>query len=304
MSFEPDRLLDRRRLKRGVAVWRAIAVVALVAFIVVAIGRFVGGGSVGGDHVVRVWVERLILDDPERDATLRELAEDSDVKALVVRIDSPGGTMAGGEALYLALRHVALRKPVAAVMGSTATSGGYMAALAADHIVARNSTITGSIGVIYQTAEITALLDDLGIETEAIKSAPLKGQPSPLEPLDEAARAASKAVVDDMYELFLDMVIDRRNMARDEALKVADGRIFTGRQALAGGLIDEIGGEHEALEWLSDVRGVEEDLPIRDFDRDDGEGWMGVTSAIRSALLPQRLALDGLMAVWHPSLTR
>lgn len=304
MSFEPDRLLDRRRLKRGVAVWRALAIVALVALIVVAVGRFVGGGTVDRDHVARLWVQRLILDNPERDAELKELAEDSNVKAVIVRVDSPGGTVAGGEALYLALRRIALRKPVVAVMGTTATSGGYMAALAADRIIARNSTITGSIGVIYQTAEITAMLHDLGIRTEAIKSAPLKGQPSPLEPLDEAARAASKAVVDDMYDLFLGMVMERRNMSRDQAEKIADGRIFTGRQALKDGLIDEIGGEQEALKWLTEVRGVEEDLPIRDMDRDEPEGWFGLASTIEGVLSPRRLALDGLLAVWHPSLTR
>jgi protease-4 len=303
MMLDPDRLLDRRRLKRGVALWRALAIVAVIALIVVAIGRFALDGRTGGDHIARLWISGLILDDPARDEILAGIAEDRDVQALVLRINSPGGTMAGSEALFIALRKVAERKPVIAVMGATAASGGYMAALAAERIWARNSTITGSIGVILQTAEISRMLNDLGIRTEAIKSAPLKGAPSPFEPLDEGGRAASQAVVDDMYDLFLDLLAERRGLEPSAAAQLADGRVFTGRQAVANGLVDDIGGEQEALAWLESARGVSSALPLYDVDVDDTEDFIKrFVSSVGGTLLPRRLALDGLLAVWHPGL--
>jgi protease-4 len=163
MSFDPDRLLDRRRLKRGVTAWRAVAIAALVALVVVAVGRFGVDGLRGREHVVRLWVDGIIVEEPEREAALADLADDANVKAVIVRINSPGGTAVGGETLYLNLRRVGVVKPVVAVLGTTATSAGYMVALAADRIFTREATLTGSIGVVFQTAEFTRLLDDLGI---------------------------------------------------------------------------------------------------------------------------------------------
>jgi protease-4 len=305
MKLDPDRMLDRRRLKRGVAVWRALAIAAFIALIVVAIGRFAIDGPAGGNYIARLWVTGLIYDDPGRGELLAEVADDSDIKALVVRINSPGGTMAGSEALFLSLRKVAAQKPVIAVMDATAASGGYMAALAAERIFARNSTVTGSIGVILQTADVTQMLADLGVTTEAIKSAPLKGVPSPLEPLDESGRAASQAVVDDMYDLFVGLLAERRSLAPAAVVELADGRVFTGRQAVANGLVDEIGGEQEALAWLESKRGVSPELPLYDLDTEEAENIVErLVSSVGGAILPRRLMLDGLLAVWHPGLGR
>ena len=305
MKLDPDRMLDRRRLKRGVAVWRALAIAAFIALIVVAIGRFAIDGPAGGNYIARLWVTGLIYDDPGRGELLAEVADDSDIKALVVRINSPGGTMAGSEALFLSLRKVAAQKPVIAVMDATAASGGYMAALAAERIFARNSTVTGSIGVILQTADVTQMLADLGVTTEAIKSAPLKGVPSPLEPLDESGRAASQAVVDDMYDLFVGLLAERRGLAPAAVVELADGRVFTGRQAVANGLVDEIGGEQEALAWLESKRGVSPELPLYDLDTEEAENIVErLVSSVGGAILPRRLMLDGLLAVWHPGLGR
>ena len=142
MMLDPDRLLDRRRLKRGVAVWRALAIVAVIALIVVAIGRFALDGLAGGDYIARLWVSGIIFDDPGRDEALAEIADDNDARALIIRINSPGGTMAGSEALFLSLRKIAAHKPVIAVMGGTAASGGYMAALAAERILAPPDAIS------------------------------------------------------------------------------------------------------------------------------------------------------------------
>ena len=305
MKLDPDRLLDRRRLKRGITLWRVLAILALLALIIITIGCLTGDGPTSGNHIARVWVSGLIYDYPGRDEALGEIASDDDIKAVIVRINSPGGTMAGSEALFLGLREITAKKPVVAVMDATAASGGYMVALAAERVFARNSTITGSIGVILQTADVTKMLTDLGVTTEAIKSAPLKGTPSPFEPLNKAGRAASQAVVDDMYALFVELFAKRRSLKLSEAQAMADGRVFTGRQALASGLIDEIGGEKEARRWLESQRGISSTLRVYDLDLGEREDIVErLVSSVRKSVLPRRLMLDGLLAVWHPGLGR
>ncbi len=300
MAFDPDRLIERRRLKRGVIIWRTLGIVALVALAIVAVGRF-GFDGVPRDHVVRLWLDGIVLDDPKLETALDEIADDSSVKAVIVRIDSPGGTATGGESTYLALRRVAEKKPVVAVMGTTATSAAYMVALAADHLLARISSITGSIGVILQTAELTELLADLGINAEAIKSTPLKAQPSPFEPLTDEARVATKAVIDDTYGMFVDLVAERRRLPREAVLTLADGRIFTGRQAEAAGLIDAIGGEPEARKWLETGAAVSAELPLRELRREGiEEDWLdSLGSRLGEAIVPARLRLDGLVSLWQ-----
>ena len=299
MSFEADMLVDRRRLKRRLSLWRAAAVVALVALIVL----LAGGPRVlsGRDQIARFNVEGVILEDEKRDELLEKLAADDSIKALIVRIDSPGGTVVGGETLYLSLRAVAARKPVAVVMGTTATSAGYMVALGGDMILAHEGTVTGSIGVILQSADVTGLLKKLGVDMEAIKSAPLKATPSPFEPLTQEAREAAKVVIMDMYDMFVSLVAERRNLPRDQVLPLADGRIFTGRQARDVKLIDAIGGETEALVWLETERGVAQGLPVREIKvREDGELLSGAVAALTGkAKLIERLTLDGLVSLWH-----
>ena len=299
MSFDPDRILDRRRLRHGLIFWRTLAILALVVMVIALIARF-GFGGAGDQRVARLWLDDVIIDDPARDDALAAIAKDRRVRALIVRIDSPGGTAAGGESLYHALRRVAEHKPVVAVMGATATSAAYMAALAADRIIARETTVTGSIGVVLQTADITALLESLGIKTEAIKSAPLKAQPSPLEPLSAEARAATQAVIADMYDLFVAMVAERRRLTPEVVRGLADGRVFTGRQAKAARLIDALGGEDEARAWLAETQAIPLTLRIDDIERSDGPGLIGLIGArLRQSLLPPRLRLDGAISVWQ-----
>lgn len=302
---DPDTLVDRRRLKRQISGWRIAAIIAAGAAIAAGVARF--GIFEFRDYVAVLPVRGIIAEDSDRERAIRRAGDDDRIKAILVRIDSPGGTVVGGESLFRQLRSVAKRKPVVAVMGEMAASGGYMVALAADQIIAREGTVTGSIGVIMQTADITGLLAKLGIAAEAIKSAPLKAVPSPLEKLTDAGRQATQRMVDDVYAMFVDMVADRRDLPRDRALELADGRVYTGRQAKAVGLIDQLGGESEAREWLA-TRGVARTLPTRkmDIERED-EFWPGVVHSMVSAVtgktyLSERLTLDGLVAVWHPDL--
>ena len=300
MTLDADHVLERRGFKRRLAFWRVTAVVALVLAIGAAVGRFQGGG----DYVSRLDVDGIILSDRNRDMALADLALDEGAKALIVRIDSPGGTVVGGEILYRSLRAVAEKKPVVAVMGVTATSAGYMAAIGADHIVANSGSLTGSIGVLLQTADVTGLLEKLGVKAETVKSRPLKAQPNPLEPFTPEARAAIRSVVLDLYAMFVDMVSERRAMPRDKALGLADGRVFTGRQALANGLIDALGSEAEARDWLAETHKVPRTLPVKDLKiAHEGEPWRDfVGSVFGKTLLSERLRLDGLISLWQPDL--
>ncbi|MFQ5958543.1 MAG: signal peptide peptidase SppA [Alphaproteobacteria bacterium] len=300
MTHESDILVDRRRLKRGIVLWRVLAVVALVAVVVAVFARF--DDLALRDHVARLSVEGLIVADRAVIEALADVADDPRARALIVRVDSPGGTFVGGESLYRALRRVAEQKPVIAVMGTVATSAGYMTAIAADRVFAHEGTITGSIGVMLQTTDITGLLDKLGVSAEAIKSTPLKATPSPLEPLTDEARAAAKAIIDDMHALFTAMVAERRSLDAERARKLADGRVYSGRQALQYDLVDAIGGETEARAWLAETKGISERLPVRDVEAErPGEEWLpDIDSLTGKMFFSERLILDGLVSVWHP----
>jgi len=300
MALDVDALIDRRRLKRSVTLWRVVAVVLALAVIAVAAARF--GAPLFGAHVARIDVGGVIAHDQERIAAIEAVAENDAAKALLVRIDSPGGTVVGGEALYRALRLVAEKKPVAVVMGTVATSAGYMAALGGDHVVAREGSLTGSIGVIIQTTDITGLLESVGVETEAIKSRPLKAVPNPLEELDERGREATRKVVMDIYDMFVDLVAERRGLNRTAALGLADGRIYTGRQALEAGLVDELGGECEARTWLAEEHSVGRDLRTVDITPGTGisVGAEALIEASGKMLFSELLTLDGLISLWQP----
>jgi len=301
MSLDVDTVVYRRQLKRRLRLWQILGVIAVAIAIAVAVGTTNVAPKIG-DRVARIEVVGVIVDDPARDELLKELTDDESVKAVIVRVNSPGGTVVGGEALYLSLRAVSKKKPVVAVMGELAASAGYMTAIGADYLVARQGTITGSIGVILQTTEFTGLLDKLGIKPEAIKSRPLKAQPSPLEPMSEEGRQATKEVVMDMYDMFVEMVAERRNMAMEKVLQLADGRIYTGRQALSNGLIDAIGGEDVALNWLHNEKGLEADLPVEDSSvRDEFSEIRDLFGSLSGkSLFSETLTLDGLLSLWHP----
>ena len=302
MSLDADAFVERRRMKRGLLFWRLATLAAAVAAVAIGVARF--GAGPFTDHVARIEIDGLILQDPKRDQMLADIAADRHAKALVVTIDSPGGTFIGGETLYKGLRRVAEKKPVVAVMDGIATSGGYMAAIGADYIFAGQGTMTGSIGVIFQTADITGLLDKIGVKPETYKSGPLKAQPNPLEKTSPTAREATQGIVREMFGLFVDMVAERRQIAREKVLAVADGRVVLGQNAKDLGLVDAIGGETEARAWLAENRGVGESLPSRKVsvkrERELLSDLLGDT--LGKALFSERLRLDGALAVWHPSL--
>jgi protease IV len=302
MYQDPSSIIDRRRLKRRLNFWRVFAVLAVVAAIAAGFSRFDDDGF--RDYVARLHIDGLIVSDSDIEEALVQVADDDKALALIVVIDSPGGTVVGGEALYRGIRDVAEKKPVVAVMGNTATSAAYMAALGAEHIIAHAGTVTGSVGVILQTADVTGMLEKLGIKPEIVKSGELKAQPNPMEPFQPAARELTKAVVADLHAMFMEMVRERRNFGAAEMAVLADGRIFSGRQALAAGLIDAIGREKDARAWLTEKHEIDADADIRDaYQPEEDRLWRKMISGmVGKVLFSERLKLDGMISVWHPGL--
>lgn len=307
MSLEADTIVHSRRLRRRLIFWRSLAVIALVAIVVAGVQRFTAGdiGRLGhASYVARISVAGVIVEDRDVLERIEDLASDSRAKAILVDIDSPGGTVVGGEALFEALREASAEKPVVAVMGTTAASAAYMVAIGADRIFAHSGTVTGSIGVLLQTAQVTDLLQSIGVEPITIKSSPLKAVPSPMEDLTPAGREAAQEVVDAMYRMFVDMVGERRGLSGDRLTSVSDGRIFTGRQAVDLGLIDSVGGEKAARKWLAEEKGVDADLPVLDMDPEEEFTFLGSATSLLlgKSLSSERLILDGLISLWHADL--
>jgi protease IV len=261
----------------------------------------------GGSHVARLTVSGIITADRKLDRQVAKIADDDRAKALIVLIDSPGGSVAGGQALHNAIAEVAAKKPVVAVMGGTAASAGYMVAVPASRILAQESTLTGSIGVLLETGDISGLLKSIGVAADPIVSGPLKDQPSFVKPLSPQGREVLQGLVMDMYDQFVGMVADGRHMDPARVRELADGRPYTGRQALKLGLVDAIGGEHDARLWLAQAKGISADLPVRDVSTgsyasralSSGLGWM--LEGLWKSLLSQGVILDGAWAVWHRS---
>lgn len=316
MATRADELIDRRQLRRKLTFWRIAAfLVAAIAIIAAATWMYEDKGSRGIDHIAKVKIEGTITEDEELIERLNEIRQSASVKGVILSIDSPGGTTAGGEAIFDEVRRLAKEKPVVAQVGTLAASAGYMIASATDHIVARQSSIVGSIGVLVQFPNVSGLMDKLGVTLDEIKSSPLKAEPSPFNPTTEPERAMMRAMIMDSYDWFVSLVDDRRPLTRQEVSALADGSIFTGRQALQRKLVDALGGEREAIAWL-ETKGVAAKLTVVEWKSKDSGSALSLFSAVSKIgnllgfttsdgkLLAQigadRMFLDGLVSVWQP----
>jgi protease IV len=277
--------------------------------VVAALAGLRGAGlTPTGDHITRVTVNGLITEDRKTTDAIEKLADDKRVKAVILSIDSPGGSVSGGETLHDAIARVAAKKPVAVTMGGLAASAGYMIAVPANRIFAREATLTGSIGVLLETGEVSGLLGKLGISAEVVRSGPLKDEPSLVRPLSPEGKEVLQGLVNDMYDQFVGMVAEGRHMEPAKVRALGDGRAYTGRQALGLGLVDAIGGEREAKAWLVSAKGVPADLPVEDLSPNGGfashalSGQLGtVVEGVWKTLISQSVSLDGALAVWQRS---
>lgn len=264
MSLESDLIVDRRRLRRKLSFWRVTAV--MVAGLAIVAGGYLATRSSlpTAGSIARIKIEGVIQSNDDRIEALEQLGKSS-AAAVIMQINSVGGTMAGSEQLYNALLRLKAKKPVVAVIEGVGASGAYMAAIASDHIVAQNSSAVGSIGVVVSFPNFSGALKTLGVEYEEMKSSPLKATPNGFAPTSAAARAATEASVMDSYAWFRSLVQTRRAMDDAQLDKVADGRVFTGRQALDLKLIDQLGDEKTAVAWLVAQNKIKGDLPVRDY---------------------------------------
>lgn len=307
MTISADILLDRLALKRQITRWRILAVV----FAVLAIGALLhtgntpSAGALGQPYIARITFDSLVLEDQDMYHLIDEVADDKHVKAVIVWLDTPGGSAVAGEETYLKLKEMAKKKPVVAVMRSVAASAGYMIALGTDRIFAREGTITGSIGVIIEAAEVTDLAAKVGVKPIIVKSSALKSTLSPFEKATPESLAVVQSLIDDFYNRFVDMVAAARKMPRDEVLKLADGRVYSGKRAVDVKLIDAIGGEDEAVRWLEETRHIPKGLNIVNESPKQPLGvleQLTESSFLGKFFQNSRIKLDGLVAIWHPDL--
>lgn len=320
MMLETETVLDRRRLRRHVSFWRMAAVVAaLLALGALILSSDTIKSLTEKDYVARVSITGTISEDRKQLEMLDKIAEDDKAKALIVFVNSPGGTSTGGEALYQALRKVADKKPVVAQFGTVAASAGYIVGLATDHIVARGNSITGSVGVIAQWPEFADVLEKVGVKVNEVRSGELKALPSPFHPVEEKGRAVTQDMVDDSFKWFLGLVKDRRGIDTATVPGLEKGRIFTGRQALNHKLVDAIGGTDEVRQWLEEKHKIDKELKVVD-KKPESDSKLSLFGASRSSIrevaaeivtgaadalsggeASRVLRLDGLVSVWHPS---
>lgn len=306
-SHDPAHLVPANStLRRSRRLWRVLFFLALAVAAIAVAGRFALEAGVPGDRIARVSITGTILSDPARLAMLERIGEEQAVKAVIVAINSPGGTTAGGEELYEALSVLRGKKPVVAVISELGASAAYMTAIAADRIVARRLSIVGSIGVFYQHVNAGKLMETIGVDYDKVQTGPLKAEPDINEPLAGPARVSLQALVDDSFQWFVDIVSERRGIPRPETVAVADGRIVTGRQALALKLIDTVGGEAEAISWLEAERQLAADLPVIDYAPPSDGGLFGLKrflgDSARQVLglgAAGGIALDGLVSLWQ-----
>lgn len=319
MTLRSDYLVDRRKLKRSISLWRVMAVAAVLAVVATLLLQNDEIAAALGyrPHIARVEITGLIQEDRDREKMLKKIAESKSVKAVILRINSPGGTTIGGESLHNALIELRKTKPVVAVFSTIATSAAYMVGIASDHIVARGGTITGSVGVILQWAEVSELLKKLGINMQEVKSGELKAVPSPFKPMDEAGREMTREMVAEAKNWFVNLVAKNRSLDPYAIPGLTEGRIYSGRQAIGLKLIDQIGGEDEAIAWLEEKRQVSKDLKVIDWEAEESgnSGWLssavnyllskaGFSDSMLDLLFGhgnalKRVQLDGLVSVWH-----
>jgi protease-4 len=316
--IEAETVIERRRLRRRLTAWRLAAVVLavfVIALIMAGDQRLAGTGSFL-PHIARVSVSGLITDDQKMLELLDKVGKSSQVRAVILDINSPGGTTTGGEAMYDAIRRLAEKKPVVAVCGTLATSAAYIVALATDRIFVYGNTITGSVGVIFQWADVSELMHTLGVKVEEVKSGPLKAVPNPFEPTDEKGRALAAEMVQEAKVWFVDLVGKRRNLEPAAVPGLTDGRVYSGRQALALKLVDEIGDERAAKTWLQKERDVTPGLSVVEWKpkAESGGIWGWLFGSIASSFgiaadnfvslfgqVSEGLRLDGLVSLWHPA---
>lgn len=257
-------------------------------FIAAGLALALGVGFLAALGVVYVWsddglpigacigvveVQGFIADPRPAVEALREFREDEDVKAVILRVDSPGGVIAPAQEIHEEVRRTASEKPLVVSMGTVAASGGYYISAPGTRILANPGTVTGSIGVIIQFREVHALFDKLGLRTRIVKSGPLKDAGSPFREMTEEERRVFQELVDDLFGQFVNAVAEGRGLPENQVRALADGRVYSGSQALELGLVDRLGGFWDAVEEATELAGIEGE-PRLEYRRPEPRGLL------------------------------
>ncbi|HZR83105.1 MAG TPA: signal peptide peptidase SppA [Candidatus Binatia bacterium] len=241
--------------------------------------------SLGSDHsVALVPLEGEIRSSDDFVETLDDLADRGSIAAVVVRINSPGGAVAPSQEMYAAVRRLREKKPVVASLGSVAASGGYYVASAADVVVANPGTLTGSIGVILSLANVTGLLEKIGVQAEVLKAGSYKDMGSPFRPMTDEDRAAFQEMLDQVHTQFIDAVATGRKMDPADARRIANGRVYTGQQAKDLGLVDELGGVEEAVRIAASRSGITGEPTVERISPTRRPWWLRMLMSDRVAI--------------------
>jgi protease-4 len=269
MNSSGDLIFDAIKNRNTLIKWKIAAVFFIVLTIAVISTTKLGSNYPLSPYIARVELQGEITDDKNFKETLDKIAKDHNIKAVIMHINSPGGGFFASEDLYHTIRKLSAQKPIVGVVEGMAASGGFLAAVATDYIVARYSSLTGSIGVIMSAYDVEELSQKIGINFYEIKTPKMKAEPSLFKKASPEAVAMLKEEVDQAYKFFAKLVSERRKIKLDTLLRISDGRVFNGQKALELKLIDKIGGEDEALSWLKSKAKIDKKLEVREYKIED-----------------------------------
>lgn len=253
--------IERKAILKKLTMWRLCAIIffLLLAFKVILPQN---SSILQNDYIAQIWIEGFISDDYDLKKSIEEINNDHRAKALIININSPGGTFVGGEKFYKLLRKISINKPTVAILGDQATSAAYLLALGTDHIIAHQGTLTGSVGVILQSFEINDLAKKIGITPIILKSSALKATPHPAEKLTKQGELYLQDLVNTSQEVFINIVKERRSgIEENQLLDINKGKVYTGVMAKNNHLIDELGDIDNAIAWLKS-KDIKTDLII------------------------------------------
>lgn len=245
------------------------------------------------NYIAKVSIENIIYTDDDFLILLDDLKNDKNVKAVLVDLNSPGGTIVGSQTIYNKLKSLGENVPIAVSMKEVAASGGYLISLAADRIFCYKGTITGSVGVILQTVNLNNFLEKIGLEPLIVKSGSMKSVPNPFEKVNEEKKKKIISLVDNMAEQFLNLVIQSRNLSKKEIDLISDGSVFTGAQAKEISLVDEIGDEQDAITWLKKKADLDEKTKVLEIKKP--ESFLNDINLNTSNILKK---MSGILAIW------
>ncbi len=292
-------LLDQFYIKRKNFITRLFLLTLFIILLITALIKI----QARNDFIAKISVEGVIQDRSDLVGKINDLVNNKKVKGLITIVNSPGGTYVGSKELYDSIRKLGKKVPTVVYMREIATSGGYLVALSSDKIFGNEGTITGSVGVILQTADITKLLEKIGINPVIVKSGELKAVPNPAEKLNDEKLNYLREVIQNMQREFLELVKLNRNISKSVLEIISDGRILTGKDAKKLELIDYVGNESDAIKWLKNEAKVDDDIQIVDFSIEKDLGSiLGLSFFKKKFNYLEQNFYNGFVAIWAPGL--